>query len=909
MQTIHQILLSGLAPNTAYHYRVISKDSAGNSAASSDFSLTTSGAQAGSPSISALSQYLEAESALISSPMLVSADVLASNGRYVSSSIANSGTVQFTFSVPETGSYSVWARVLATSIADDSFFVSLDNASDDIYDVTENYSSSWQWTKLNGRGGITSSAPRAINPRVLNLSAGSHTLVFKTREANSKLDRIFITRDSNAVPVGGPALSTSASFQRVLFSSAVSNATAIAFPPDGSGRVFVAEQGGQIAVLNSDGQRLSTFHSFSVNSFAENGLLGITFDPDFNTNRFVYVFYAASSKQTRVSRIQANTSNMNVSTGAETVILDNIVNIGGGCCHVGGGIHFDKNGYLLVATGDASSPGSSMVLTDYRGKILRIDKNTGGGAPTNPFYDGNPNSVTSRIWARGLRNPFTFTISKTSGKIYLNDVGDETYEEINDATIGGKNFGWPSCEGSFTHSVFGVHNSGNSPCSNSTFTNPIYAYLRGQRQGSIIGGAFYDDTSYPAAGNFGGGYFFGDFVQGFIKLYTPSGNVYNVTSVGSPVGMEVNPKDGLVYILARNSIHKITLSGGVNVAPVAVASANVTVGNPPLAVTFKGSDSSDPNGDSLTYAWNFGDGSSSSQINPVHTYSGNGIFNAVLTVTDTKGLSNASSPVKITTSDNQAPTAILTTNPANNGMFKAGDIITFSGTATDREDGVLGASSFIWRIDLVHGDSLNNHRHPTLLTTTNITNGSFRVPVILDHHNDFYYEIIMVAVDSAGASVEKIHKISPITSSLSFNTMPAGLNLKVDGTTFRTPQVLPSTAGSDRLIEAPSQSLNNVNHVFSSWSDGNTNNPRMIKTGIAIDAYVVVFRQAPIAKSDSGSNLASDSVQVNKENKASWLLSLISNLRANVIDVAGGLVLGIKNLIKDTLDFLVGLFN
>ena len=134
--------------------------------------------------------------------MTTGTDVMAFGGAYISSSTANSGTATWTFSVPAAGSYYVWGRVLAPSGDQDSFYVSYDGGSEDTYDDAEGtWSPNWQWTVLNGRAGT--GIPLTIDPRVVNLTAGTNTLTFRGREAQSKVDRILVTADPNYVPTDG----------------------------------------------------------------------------------------------------------------------------------------------------------------------------------------------------------------------------------------------------------------------------------------------------------------------------------------------------------------------------------------------------------------------------------------------------------------------------------------------------------------------------------------------------------------------------------------------------------------------------------------------------------------------------------------------------------------------------------
>jgi hypothetical protein len=145
-------------------------------------------------------QYLEAESGNVGSPMISASDPLASASQYVSSSTAGRGTVSLTFNAPVAGIYYVWGRVLAPNSGSDSFDVSMDGGTEDVYDAAENiWSTQWQWTQVNGRGAL--GVPLTLDPRTFTLLAGSHSIQFRVRDANSKLDRIFITNDVAAQPI------------------------------------------------------------------------------------------------------------------------------------------------------------------------------------------------------------------------------------------------------------------------------------------------------------------------------------------------------------------------------------------------------------------------------------------------------------------------------------------------------------------------------------------------------------------------------------------------------------------------------------------------------------------------------------------------------------------------------------
>jgi hypothetical protein len=145
---------------------------------------------------------LEAESPVLTAPMASVSDATAFGGKYAVTTVANSGTGAWTFTAPVSGTYYVWCRVKTLNPDQDSFFVKMDSGAEDIYDAAGSvWSSSWHWTRLNGRGG---GGPLTINPRTFSLTAGTHTLTFRGREVQTELDRIIITNDPAFVATEAP---------------------------------------------------------------------------------------------------------------------------------------------------------------------------------------------------------------------------------------------------------------------------------------------------------------------------------------------------------------------------------------------------------------------------------------------------------------------------------------------------------------------------------------------------------------------------------------------------------------------------------------------------------------------------------------------------------------------------------
>src|SRR5437773_1845615 len=271
------------------------------------------------------------------------------------------------------------------------------------------------------------------------------------------------------------------------------------------------------------GSLLSTpFVSLTVDSSGERGLLGIAFDPNFATNHYLYVYYtvATSPIHNRVSRFTA--AGDTAAPGSHAVILE-LNNLSSATNHNGGAIHFGPDGKLYVAVGENGNGANSQTLSNRLGKILRI--NADGTIPTdNPFYNTATGSNRA-IWALGLRNPFTFAFQPGTTRLFINDVGQSTWEEINDG-IAGSNYGWPTTEG---------------PTSNPSFRSPIYYYGHGTSDTTgcaIVGAAFYNPPVPQFPSSYIGKYFFADLCSGWIRVFDPSAG----TATGFASGI-VNPSD------------------------------------------------------------------------------------------------------------------------------------------------------------------------------------------------------------------------------------------------------------------------------------------------------------------------------------------------------------------------------
>jgi len=368
-----------------------------------------------------------------------------------------------------------------------------------------------------------------------------------TRSANGMVILVALALLLATPPRRTEAATVPSGFVDSFYAQGLSAPTAMAFAPDG--RLFVTQQTGALRVIKNGALLATPFVTLSVDSQGERGLLGVAFDPAFTTNHFVYVYYTVPGVgvHNRVSRFIAG-GDVAVQ-GSEQVVFD-LDPLSAAQNHNGGAIHFGPDGKLYIAVGENGNAANSQSLGTVLGKMLRV--NGDGSIPTdNPFFS-NPN-VTGKnkaIWALGLRNPFTFAFQPGTGRMFINDVGQSTWEEINDG-IAGSNYGWPNFEG-----------FSNAP----GFRSPLFQYGHGSAADTgcaITGGAFYNPPTPNFPASYTGKYFYSDLCTGWIRLFDPQTltDAPFATGITNPVDLQVGP-DGALYYSAygAGAIGRITYS-------------------------------------------------------------------------------------------------------------------------------------------------------------------------------------------------------------------------------------------------------------------------------------------------------------------------------------------------------------
>jgi glucose/arabinose dehydrogenase len=586
----------------------------------------------------------------------------------------------------------------------------------------------------------------------------------------------------------------------------------LTFLPDG--RMLVLEKGGRIVITDPadaslDSQTYMTLTN--IDTTGERGLVSIVLDPQFLQNGYFYLYYQpATPAQSRVARFQHVENSGGLSSrgdlSSEVVVWENPDTYVGEY-HFGGGFGFGPDGLLYLTTGEEFDPALSQDLSKAGGKIHRFYPN--GTVPAdNPFVDDA--SAIDTIWAYGLRNPYRAKWDLPTHRFLVGDVGGnvaDSREEVN-LGAGGANYGWPVCEGD---------------CADSAYTDPLYSYPHRDVGGSIIGGPVYRGNQYPS--EYTGAYFFAEYAYNEIRYLTfddagaVTGDYLFRNFAGRPVDLVAGP-DGALYspLIAYGNVKRVEYKFASDSPYVTGVGANVTRGDAPLAVEFTGF-AEDPNGEALTYTWEFGDGNTATGATATHTYTSTGVYQARLRVTDTSGNEDVSDPIEITVGS--GPT-IQIDEPVAGSTFVAGDTIAYSGSATTAGGDPIPPEDLSWTVVFTH----NDHTHPVLGPVSG-SGGSFDIARTgHDYHGDTGYRISLTATDtSTGVSSTQSVDVKPEKVNLTVESSPQGIDISIDGIPDTTPYLYDTLIGFDHTLTAPvSQCVAGTTYEFDSWSDGGARN-------------------------------------------------------------------------------------
>lgn len=594
------------------------------------------------------------------------------------------------------------------------------------------------------------------------------------------------------------------------------------------GRIFITIKSGKVVIVEDGILRAAPLLNIEdrVDNYNERGLGHIVLDPAFDSNGFYYLFYTVAGQNlNRVSRFTA-IGNFSDPTSEQIIIeLDNMP----GTIHNAGDMIFGLDGKLYISTGDGAQASAAQSLSSLLGKVLRI--NADGTIPAdNPFVTTTTGKYQS-IFALGFRNPFSMDIDPGSDAIFVSEVGNSAWEEINHVQAG-RNYGWPGIEGMRV---------GQALPAIGTYKDPEYVYPHGSGVNAgcaIVGAAFYrpQQNQFPAA--YHGQFFFADYCNGYIKYLDPA-NTANVhvfaENIDRPLMLLTAP-DGSMYYLARGglgggsegdntsssegTLWRVTYTGsGAPSISISPQNALVSIGETvEFSVTATGAPP-------VSFQWQVNgtdiDGATQSTYSLTNAQAGDNGNTFRCVVSNTFGAAT-SGEATLTVTSNTRPEPQFTWALTSGGMlYRGGESLTLEGSAADAEDGNLPATALTWKIDFHH----DHHHHPALASLSGVSSYTYEIPKVGETSSNVWYRVYLTATDLSNPSLSKTiyQDIFPDKVDITLLTVPEGLTLLLDGQTITAPHTFTSVVNTTRMLEAPSSLIDNQTaYTFDHWSTGTT---------------------------------------------------------------------------------------
>jgi glucose/arabinose dehydrogenase/PKD repeat protein len=609
-----------------------------------------------------------------------------------------------------------------------------------------------------------------------------------------------------------------------------------------NGKMIVGEKAGKIYIVDGTGvPKLLLDLSGQIVNERERGLEGVEVASDFASTRRVYLVYTykvnplneAGPQALRLSYITLNADDTVANPGApETILLGKDAT--GPCpavsnkrdcppsisaTHQGGTVLSAPDGTIFVGYGDSNlpdAPGNQVFRTfnpaSTAGKLLHIDAD-GNGLPKHPFCRKTKKleRTCTKIYATGFRNPFRFVLTP-SGRPLVADVGWNLREEIN-LVKKGANYGWPCMEGSvrtpFYREKRRCQRIYEKPDS---VEKPILEYRNDPKLGgaAAIMGPQHESGTYPPG--LKGAYFFGDYASQFIKEgVLRKGKLKGIRTVATgvfPVQFRNAPNGNVAYVdFAMGTVNELVFAP--NKAPNAVASATPDAFCPPTPATqvkFSAAGTTDPEGDALTFSWDFGDGNTGSGSGVNHTYAAPGIYTATLRVSDGGSISTAT--VKVFAGN--CPPSVSIQSPTGATTWRGGAATALTASGSDVE----GPLTYSWDVGLVHKD----HRHELGV----FPGASNQFVAASDHDTDSHYEVQLSVTDSSGYTLTlPTIEVHPEDVRLRLRTNIGKVKLSYGGRTVKAPKNLRAAVGFRANLSAPRE-VRNEGKVFRfrRWKQG-----------------------------------------------------------------------------------------
>jgi len=700
-----------------------------------------------------------------------------------------------------------------------------------------------------------------------------------------------LAQPARAQPINGSWLELPYGFVEEFVVTGVKLPTSFAITPDN--RIFIAEKAGVVRVWHEGELLPDPFVDmrFEVNDAGDRGMMGITVHPQFPAQPYIYVTYVydppeargiepKGARVSRLMRLTADPNNLNrVLPGSGVVLLgknstfENIGNPGipesrpftceddagtpvqdcfpmEGTAHVLGGMVFGRDGALYVGSGD----GINSIFGNLRaqnidsvaGKILRIDPLTGNGYTSNPFFDGDPTSNRSKVYLLGMRNPFRFNIHPSTGEVYVGEVGNNNWEEINIGRAGA-NFGWPCFEG--------PDQITDNPICEPLFSGRVqhvighYTYPHENNQGSVIGGDFYRGRTFPP--QYHGRFFFGDFNEGSIMYLDPPVAGVPVhhrltTNLPGPVQI-ISPADGNLYILliGPGKLMRIRYDPTEYTSRVAGnphSNSTFLPASPPSYIPAVAPQSAPTPILVATASTAAQTAEETVQTAPAQAAPARQVTQQVAAPSSAPVMTDAITRVDVqpaTRRDANSPIYVNILRPNQALRYKIGDTVNYAGFARDADGRELTGENLQWTVFMHH----NEHTHYDFHEGSG-RSGSFEYA---DHGDRTYLELCLTATDGDESNTDCIN-VQAQEVTYVFDSRPSGQPMIYNAGRYITPFRVVTYVNAERQISAPREPQPGI--TFQSWSNqrstGNSaasssDASQMIKIGAASQTLAAYY--------------------------------------------------------------------
>ena len=592
-----------------------------------------------------------------------------------------------------------------------------------------------------------------------------------------------------------------------LTTNTINEAVAIGHAPDG--RIFMAERSGALKVYQNG--TVTTVHTVTTTTAVEQGLLGLALHDDFSTNGKCYLYYTNAASTLHYLDVLVISTANTITSVNRVMEFDPILN----GFHNGGAMVF-KDNYLYLCIGESNTPAQAALLNTYRGKVLRL-LDDGQPAPGNPYYNTPGASRQQQsIWAIGMRNPWYMTMDPVTEKLYVINVGGN-YEEVNDVTA-------PDATKNYDYGWAGDGKSG--PEQPNTTIYPTYTYGHNGWGCAITSGVAFNPagaTAYPPA--YKNRLYFTDWCSGWLRsfdLANPAAayQEFSANDFGNVLGLSLGI-DGNIYYFkygTNGSLNRLEYT--LPTVPVIVnhpQSQSVVASDPlNLSVTASGANP-------LSYQWYKNSvlisGANAATYTIASTNAGSaGTYYCI--VSNTFGTATTNNAVITIQPFNARPVAHIIT-PASSLTWNVSDVINFSGSATDAEDGTLAASAYQWSVQLHHKDCPTcEHWHPGPAAPSGVTSGSFTADNGGEVSANIWVRLILTVTDSQGRTGKDSVDLYPNKVTLTVQTNRTGLQVSLGGSAV-APFTKAQVVNSALTLAAPvSQLVGDSLFTFVSWNIG-----------------------------------------------------------------------------------------